>query len=54
MSLPSVRVYIPYLPEGTTTWVIHRSLARYGKIDSIRINESRQGNFSSGAVVTFK
>ncbi|KAK5062829.1 hypothetical protein LTR84_004904 [Exophiala bonariae] len=55
---PSVRVYIPSLPEGTTTWEIYQCLAPYGggqgKIDSIRINESRQGNFSAGATVIFK
>lgn len=55
---PSIRVYIPWLPEGTTTWEIYQCLAPYGggqgKIDFIRINESRQGNFSAGATVTFK
>lgn len=54
MKWPSVRAYIPRLPEGTTTWDIYRNLNRYGKIDFIRINESRQGNFTNGASVTFK
>ncbi|KEF58006.1 uncharacterized protein A1O9_05929 [Exophiala aquamarina CBS 119918] len=49
-----VRASIPRLPEGVSTWDIHRNLHRYGKIDFIRINESRQGNFTSGASVTFK
>jgi hypothetical protein len=50
----SVRVWIPNLPRGTTTYDIHWNLQRFGKLDFIRIEETRQGNFAKNAQVTFK
>ncbi len=53
-SWPSVRVYIPNLPSGSTTYDIHKNLHRFGKVEFIRIEETRQGNFAQSAHVTFK
>ncbi|KIX06479.1 uncharacterized protein Z518_04455 [Rhinocladiella mackenziei CBS 650.93] len=51
---PSVRAFIPNLPRGTTTYDIHKNLQRFGKVEFIRIEETRQGVFARTAHVTFK
>ncbi|EXJ86569.1 hypothetical protein A1O3_03522 [Capronia epimyces CBS 606.96] len=51
---PSVRAFIPNLPPGTTTYDIHKNLHRFGKVDFIRIEETRQGAFARRANVVFK
>lgn len=51
---PSVRVFIPNLPVGTTTYDIHKNLRRFGNVDFIRIEETRQGAFARTATVVFK
>ncbi|KAL2425957.1 RNA-dependent RNA polymerase 1 [Exophiala dermatitidis] len=51
---PSVRAFIPNLPPATTTYDIHKNLHRFGKVDFIRLEETRQGVFARSALVTFK
>jgi hypothetical protein len=53
-SWPSVRAFIPNLPDHSTTYEIHKNLRRFGNVEFIRIEESRQGNFAKSAVVNFK
>ncbi|OQU97853.1 hypothetical protein CLAIMM_03732 [Cladophialophora immunda] len=53
-SWPSVKATIPNLPRGTTTYDIHKNLQRFGKLEYIRIEETRQGNFARYAQVMFK
>ncbi|OAP59082.1 hypothetical protein AYL99_06380 [Fonsecaea erecta] len=50
----SVKATIPNLPRGTTTYDIHKNLQRFGKLEYIRIEETRQGNFARYAHVTFR
>ncbi|KAK6382088.1 hypothetical protein LTS17_003973 [Exophiala oligosperma] len=51
---PSVRCRLRRLPRGTTTLQIHKNLRRYGNVEFIRIDETRQGESSRSALVTFK
>ncbi len=51
---PSVKGYIPNLPNGVTTYEIHKNLHRFGNVEYIKIEETRQGNFARNAFVTFK
>ncbi|KAJ9607340.1 hypothetical protein H2200_008413 [Cladophialophora chaetospira] len=51
---PSVKGYIPNLPEGVTTYDIHKNLHRFGNVEFIKIEETRQGNFARTAFVNFK
>ncbi|OAL36764.1 hypothetical protein AYO20_03819 [Fonsecaea nubica] len=53
-SWPSVKATIPNLPHGTTTYDIHKNLQRFGRLEYIRIEETRQGNFARFAQVVFK
>ena len=50
----AVRARLPNLPPGTTTYDIHKNLRRFGELEFIRIEETRQGNFSKFATVNFK
>ncbi|KAJ9498777.1 hypothetical protein H2202_005963 [Exophiala xenobiotica] len=51
---PAVKCKLHNLPPGTTTLDIHRNLRRFGNVEHIRIDETRQGDFSRTALVTFK
>ncbi|KIX95791.1 uncharacterized protein Z520_08499 [Fonsecaea multimorphosa CBS 102226] len=51
---PCVKATLPNLPLGTTTYDIHKNLQRFGKLEYIRIEETRQGNFARYANVMFK
>ncbi|KAI1610194.1 RNA-directed RNA polymerase [Exophiala viscosa] len=51
---PAVKALIPNLPQGTTTLDIHKNLQRFGSVEYIRIEETRQGAFARKALVTFK
>ncbi|KIW15418.1 hypothetical protein PV08_05464 [Exophiala spinifera] len=53
-SAPSVKCRLRRLPKGTTTLQIHKNLRRYGNVEFIRIDETRQGESSRSALITFK
>ncbi|OCT53686.1 RNA-dependent RNA polymerase 1 [Cladophialophora carrionii] len=51
---PSVKAYISNLPRGVTTYDIHRNFSRFGNVEFIRMEETRQGNFAGQAIIVFK
>lgn len=50
----AVKAWIPNLPYGSTTSDIHKNLKRFGNVEFIRIEETKQGAFSRTAIVNFK